>query len=98
MTTALNYHQKAYVCIHVFAEERPVLLVSRPDGDWCLLCGDEHVEDASEYRVVGLGHMVDQDASIEAALDLEFGWEAERSAGDHPWQKRPIPAEEPDRG
>lgn len=35
-------HQKAYVYPHVFDDSIPVLLVSRPEGDWCFLCGVVH--------------------------------------------------------
>ena len=54
--TKIDFHQKAYVCIEVFRGERPVLLVSREDGDWCFLCGADHPDDASFYRVAGIGH------------------------------------------
>jgi len=32
---------KSYVCVDVL-DGSPVLYVTRPDGDWCLLCGGEH--------------------------------------------------------
>lgn len=80
-------HQKAYVCIHVFEGVKPVLLVSRPEGDWCFLCGDEHPDDASSCRVVGLGHIVSRDPSLEALLDLPPDWEMEREASGSPWMR-----------
>jgi hypothetical protein len=91
MTERTDFHQKAYVCTHVFNRERPVLLVTRPDGDWCFLCGDEHEDDASAYRVVGIGHVLEQDPSIETVLALAPGWDAERSASNQPWRTQPIP-------
>jgi hypothetical protein len=94
MVARIDFHQKAYVCIHVFGEERPVLLVSRADGDWCLLCGDEHEDDASAYRVVGIGHILERDPSINAVLDLPAEWNAERSAQGQPWQRQSIPDSE----
>jgi hypothetical protein len=94
MAKNVDFHQKAYVCIHVFHRERPVLLITRPDGDWCFLCGDEHEEDASAYRVVGIGHVLEHDPSIEAVLDLAPGWDAERSARDQPWRMQPIPEDD----
>src|SRR5580692_9608386 len=39
--------QKSYVCIHVFNNERPILLVNRSDGSWCFLCGGGHEQAAS---------------------------------------------------
>jgi len=38
---------KTYVCLHVFDGVRPVFYVTRPDGDWCALCGADHPDDAS---------------------------------------------------
>ena len=94
MTTRIDFHQKSYVCNHVFHRERPVLLVSRPDGDWCFLCGDEHENDGSAYKVVGIGHVLEHDPSIETVLDLAPGWDAERSASDQSWQRQPIPEDD----
>lgn len=74
----IDPHHKAYVCIHVFEGSSPVKLVSRPDGDWCFLCGEEHDEDASSYRVVGIGHTFDKDPSLTELQDLPEDWEAER--------------------
>lgn len=82
---AIDPHQKSYVCTHVFAESRPVLLVSRPDGDWCFLCGAEHPEDASAYRVVGVGHVFEKDPTLQPLEDLAPDWEAEREGVGKPW-------------
>ena len=90
MQPKIDPHQKAYVCLHVFRGERPVLLVSRPDGDWCFLCGDAHENDASAYRVVGIGHVLDRDQELRQALDLPPDWDAERGAVGQPWERRPI--------
>lgn len=83
MTT--DNHQKSYVCIHVFADTRPVLLVSRAEGDWCFLCGAEHAEDASAYCVVGIGHVFEKDPTLKSLHDLEPDWEAEREDVGKPW-------------
>jgi hypothetical protein len=74
-----------FVCKHVFAQGEPVLLVSRPDGDWCFLCGGQHEQSASDFKSVGLGHVLEQDASLIELLDLEAGWEAERKNPSTPW-------------
>ena len=79
------FETKSYVCIHVFERTRPILLVSRPDGDWCALCGDDHPQDSIYYRVVGLGHVVSQDPTIAEVLDLEADEEAERQVEAGPW-------------
>lgn len=76
----VDFRQKTYVCLHVFENTRPVLLVTRPEGDWCFLCGENHDNDASAYRVVGIGHIFDRDASLLNVLDLEPNWDAERTS------------------
>jgi hypothetical protein len=85
MSQKIDRHQKAYVCIHVFEKTKPVLLVSRADGDWAFLCGEGHEDDASNYRVVGIGHLFDNDQSLSSLMDLAPDWEAERTAPDSPW-------------
>ncbi|MGY3379464.1 hypothetical protein ACVWYS_001421 [Arthrobacter sp. TE12231] len=83
----LPYETKSYVCIHVFDRIRPVLYVTRPDSDWCALCGGDHPDDASSYRVVGIGHVVDYDPSVAEVLDLRPNQEAEREAVGEPWRR-----------
>ena len=81
----IPYERKSYVCTHVFDRSRPVLLVTRPDGDFCALCGYEHPEDANPYRVVGFGHVLDDDSSVAEVLDPGPNQEAERAAVGEPW-------------
>jgi hypothetical protein len=90
LTTNIDHHQKAYVCIHVFENIRPILLVSRPEGDWCFLCGGGHDNDATAYRVVGMRHILDGDVSLSGLVDLPPNWEAEREADDKDWIRTPI--------
>jgi len=82
-------HAKAYVCRHLFEQSHPVLLVSRADGDWCFLCGGFHADDASEYRVVGIGHVIDSDNTLLELYDLPADWEAERKSAASPWLRTP---------
>ena len=81
----MDYSQKSYVCIEVFRNERPVLLVSREHGDWCFLCGYDHPDDPSSYRMVGIGHVLERDPELNAILDLMPNEEAERAAPGQPW-------------
>jgi hypothetical protein len=83
-------HAKAYVCRHVFDGVNPVLLVSRADGDWCFLCGGYHNEDASEYRVVGIGHVIGSDGTLLELHDLPSEWEAERQVKGANWVRTPL--------
>jgi hypothetical protein len=80
-------HERAYVCIHVFQGSAPALLVSRPEGDWCFLCGEMHPDDESSYRVVGIGHVLERDPSLDALADLPADWEAERKALGGKWKR-----------
>jgi hypothetical protein len=74
------FELKSYVCVHVFDGSRPVLYVTRPDGSWCFLGGDDHPDEGAAYRVVGIGHVIERDTSLREVLDLEPNQEAERSA------------------
>lgn len=94
MTLDIDFHHKAYVCVHVFNNERPVLLVTRPEGDWCFLCGDGHEQTASSIRVVGIGHVLERDKTLFETLDLLPDWDAERTSVGQPWQRQPIPLED----
>lgn len=76
---------KSYVCVHVFDGAKPVLYVTRPEGDWCALCGDDHPDGASSYRVVGLNHVLQQDRTVAEVLDLAPNEEAEREVVGGPW-------------
>ena len=86
----MHPHQKAYVCTHVYEGARPVLLVSRADGDWSFLCGEGHADAAASYRVVGIGHVLQRDRSLAALLDLPPDWDAERPSQDGPWLRTPC--------
>ena len=86
-------HARAYVCRHVFENTRAVLLVAHEEGDWVFACGGaDHAEDegATDWRVVGVGHLTARDASLHAVSDLPLGWEAERERADAAWTRRPI--------
>ena len=86
----MDFHQKAYICIHIFDKTRSVLLVTRPEGDWCFLCGEDHEDDASAYRVIGIGHVLEYDPTLSEVLDLQEDWDAERSEPGKPWTRKPI--------
>lgn len=86
----ISPHLKSYVCIEVFNHERPVLYVTRPDGDWCFLCGEEHPDDASSYRVVGIGHTIELDPTLTDVLDLGENEEAERERVGGAWTRTRI--------
>jgi hypothetical protein len=86
--------QKSYVCMHVFNNERPILLVDCSHGDWSLLCGDEHEPVASNFRVVGIGHLFDRDPTLLSLVDLPAEWEARRKSVQDRWVQTPSQAPE----
>jgi hypothetical protein len=89
-TSPYDSHHKAYVCDHIFDRSRPILLISRPEGDWCFLCGEDHADDPSNYKVVGIGHVLDSDPSLQELGDLPADWEAERQSVDQKWIRAPF--------
>ena len=78
-----------YICLHVFENSRPVLLVSKEGGDWQFLCGGEHGQDELP-RVVGINHLLSRDNTLLELLDLNDNWEAERKSLKDPWTRRKI--------
>ena len=89
MSHTAAYHEKAYVCLHIFDASRPVLLVVRSESDWSFLCGAEHEDIAANYRVVGKGHILERDASLKEVADLAPNWEAERPSVGGVWVRKP---------
>jgi hypothetical protein len=80
-----------YLCDHVFDNTRPILYVSRSDGDWQFLCGGDHPAGAVP-RVVGLAHILGRDPSIRELESLPDDWEAERMVVGGPWKRTPATA------
>lgn len=71
--------------------QRPVLLVSLPDGDWSFLCGeDDHADEAADFRGVCMGDVVEPDPSLTHVLGLEAGEEAERWDREGEWARSRI--------
>jgi hypothetical protein len=63
---------KSYVCSHVFCRTRPILLVAHDEGDWQFMCaGTDHDQD--DCRVVGVGHLIDRDPTLNECADLPEG-------------------------
>lgn len=86
MSLFLNNHLKTYICMHVFENQQPVLLVIN-DGDWIMTCGKGHEDIAASYRVVGIGHLLSRDPTLQQCADLNVGFEAERASVNGPWIK-----------
>ncbi len=76
-----------FVCKHVFRSERPVLFAYREDGMLCLMCGEaDHDESADGFKVVGVGHLLERDPSLNDLERLPEGAEVERLSVADPWQ------------
>lgn len=64
----------------------PILLVTHDedDGGWQFL-GDTVDEESA--AIVGLGTIVDRDASVVELHDLPLGWRARRAEAGAPWRR-----------
>ena len=50
--------------------------------------GGPHEQSTTDFKAIGLGHILEQDASLVALLDdLKPGWEAERTDVASPWKR-----------
>ena len=80
---------RTYIRSHVFENIRPILLVAHEDGDWIFTYGkDDHTDDS--WKVVGIGHLVSRDSTINECADLQNGYECERSAAGQSWIRTKI--------
>lgn len=82
----------SYICSHVFEKSRPILLIVHEDSDWMFMCGKGDHGGSDDCHVVGVGHLVERDPSINECADLPSGFEAERKAVGEPWLRTPIDA------
>lgn len=86
----VDHHLMVFCCEHVFRDERPVLYVCREDGDWQFLCGQGDHPASSEPVVVGVGHLVEKDPSLNQLANLPMNWEAERGSIGDAWIRTPL--------
>jgi hypothetical protein len=57
------------------------------DGGWQFLNSESGPRNAADGRVVGLGEIVQLDASIMELADLPLGWHAWRDSSGSPWKR-----------
>jgi hypothetical protein len=69
--------------------DKPILFVSRDEGDhgWQFLAGDTVSKE--EAVVVGLGEVVKLDPSVLKLFDLPPGWVATRPSANASWERGP---------
>lgn len=95
LTAAMNEfspkNMKSYICSHVFENTRPILLIVHNEEDWMFMCGDAD-HDPDDCHVVGIGHLIDRDPTINQCADLPNGFEVERLAIGTPWLRRQVSA------
>lgn len=75
-----------FVCEHVGRHGSPILQVAHDaEGDWQFLCGSDHSDD-DKPMLVGLGHMVDQDPSVNEVAEMGCHHTASRSSVGAAWR------------
>jgi hypothetical protein len=89
-----NFHQKCYTCSHVVKENRPILFAYKDADDFILHCGEGHDWELDPPKVVGIGHLIEKDASVEKVLSLNNGFEMERASLQVNWEIRLTPPTE----
>ena len=84
---ALPSNYKTYICEHVFAVERPILYVDPwlPGGRGVLMHCGSHQKVTNEFVVVGLGHLLERDASLLELGEFPDNHYATREDENAPW-------------
>lgn len=77
-------HLPAFICSHIFENSKPILLVSHEGGDWQFLCGEIHDLD-EKPKVVGIGHLVERDPTLNEIAQIPVDHEAEREKVGSGW-------------
>lgn len=81
-----NPNYGVYVCPHVFQRSREVLESVRDfDGSWQFLCGVEGCIDEGGPHLIGVGHLIEVDPSIDELTSLNPGMYAERPDINSAW-------------
>ena len=76
-----------YCCKHVFENSRPCLFTVRDfDGSWQFLCGDATCPKSGPPKLIGVGHLIDNDSAIDKLAILNNGTCAERKNKKSNWK------------
>jgi hypothetical protein len=82
------------ICTHVHDASRPVLLIAHGAEGWDFVCGRRDHEGADDFHLVGVGHLIDRDPSLNECADLPLGFAAERPSVGSPWVRIGLSADE----
>jgi hypothetical protein len=87
MKRIFNSDYGVFCCPHVFHQEKPILLVVRDDdGDWQFLCGYDTFGPDQNCHLVGMGHLLERDASLADLVNLEPSNGVERDTINQAWK------------
>lgn len=90
MSRSFRRDYGVYICEHIFRNTRPVLVCVRDDdGSYQFLCGEDDPEEDVPH-VVGVGHLLDRDPSLEVLANLEEGTLAVRTSAEGSWEYEPL--------
>jgi hypothetical protein len=81
-----------YICRHVFEKTRPILLIVHEGNDWQFMCGGSDHRGTDDGNVVGVGHLIERDPTINECADLPNGFEAERESIGKRWIRTQVDA------
>ena len=81
--TPFNPALGVYCCPHVFANTSAIQLVIH-DDDWQFLCGEPHEDE--QCHLVGIGHLLERDASLQQLAALGNGCGAMRIHAKADWE------------
>lgn len=93
LLTEMKCETAAFVCSHIFENTRPILLVARENGDWMYLCGEVH-DEQEQYHVIGQGHLLERDPTLNELQDLVDNSEAERRSIGDSWIRTALTADQ----
>jgi hypothetical protein len=83
-TFAVPVETATFTTIPVLERRLPIVDVyHHENGDWQFLCGTTVEED--DIKLVCLGCIVENDATILELADLPGSWRAHRASADSPW-------------
>ena len=97
MNHVCHSNAQGFICNHVLQREsKPNLVIHGPDGSWCFLCGEEHIdhENADKVHLICIGCAFQDFVDGLSKDDIPLGFEAERSSAEMRWVVKPMSQED----